>query len=308
MKKLWSMHYRPQTIEDFSFADDQIKSTIQEFIKTKSIPHLLLKGKPGRGKTSLAYLLKNELNVDDTDFLKFNASDDTSVEIVRGAIKNFISIFPVGEFKIVLLDEADRLSAHAFDALKNYMEEYADNARFILTCNNEHRIDEAIRSRCIQMDFTGMNSDELTIKCVKILKAEGIKIPSLDILDTYVQKCDGDCRILLNSLQKNSTTGILLPYTAADSHYEIKATAMIYMESGDWDAARSLLCGNLTDDDYLAMYRFVYENLNNLDKFKDLHKWKSGIKIIAEHLHRHNISADKEINFAACFIMLSEIK
>lgn len=308
MKKLWAMN-RPQTVDDFIFNDETSKETILEIIRTKNLPHLLLSGPRGTGKTSLAYLLKEQLNVDDMDFLKSNASDATSVNDVRGKIKNFISTIPIGEFKIVFLDEADRLSDEAFDALKNYIEEYSENARFIMTCNRKHKIPEEIRSsRLIEIDFTPLNADDLAICAVKTLKAHGIKIPELNIIDEYVTYSNGDCRSLLNLLQLNSSKGFLQKFSKADANYELKATAMVYLESGKWDDARKCLCDKLSDAEFLEMYRFLYDNLEHLDKFNLPTNWKRGIKIIAEYLYRHNFCSDKEINFAACMIELSDIK
>lgn len=307
MKKLWFRNYRPQTVDDFVFKDKKTKDLILDFIKDKSIPHLLLKGPAGVGKTSLALLLKNLLEVGDMDFYSSNASSENSINDIRGTVKNFISTVPMGDFKLVFFDEADRLTQEACDALKNFIQEYSENARFIFSTNHVHKIPSELRSRFVEIDFSQLNKDDLLERAAFVLQKEKIKVDSLDILEEYVDACKGDCRVLLNLLEVNSKSGKLNSLKNDDSNQDVKITAMVHVGNNDWDSARILLCANLIESEYIDMYRYFYENLKELDKFSNMEKWRKGIKVIAEYMYRHGFVADKEINFAACMVELAGI-
>ena len=140
MKQLWVEQYRPNTVDGYVFRDENQKKQIMTWIKEKSIPHLMLSGSPGIGKTTLAKMLLHEIGIEEFDILEINASRTNSVDDVRDKITNFVQMMPFGPFKVVLLDEADYLSPNAQAALRGVMEEYSETARFILTCNMPNRL------------------------------------------------------------------------------------------------------------------------------------------------------------------------
>ena len=148
MKELWVEKYRPKTIKEYVVRDEAQRQQITNWIKEKAIPHLLLSGAPGVGKTTLAKVLFNELEVSGYDILEINASRENSVDTVREKINNFVQIMPFGDYKYVLLDEADYMSPNGQAALRGVMETYHTSARFIITCNYPNRIIPALHSRC----------------------------------------------------------------------------------------------------------------------------------------------------------------
>ena len=181
MKELWVEKYRPNTVSGYVFRDDAQRNQVNTWIKEKTIPHLLFSGNAGIGKTTLAKLLFNELEIQDLDILEINASRTNSVDDVRDKIINFVQMIPFGDFKVVLLDEADYLSPNAQAALRGVMEEYHTTARFVLTCNYENRIIPAIHSRCQGFHIAKVDQTEFTARVATILITEGIT-PDLDIL------------------------------------------------------------------------------------------------------------------------------
>ena len=125
MKDLWVEKYRPKTLDEYVFRDNHQRNQVQQWVKDKTIPHLLFSGNAGIGKTTLAKVLFNELELNDLDILEINASRTNSVDDIRNTIINFVQMIPFGDFKIVLLDEADYLSPNAQAALRGVMEEYS---------------------------------------------------------------------------------------------------------------------------------------------------------------------------------------
>jgi replication factor C small subunit len=148
MNNLWVEKYRPNTLDGYVFRDTNQRQQIENWIREKTIPHLLFSGHAGIGKTTLAKILLNLLDTNDLDVLEINASRVNSVDDVRNKITNFVQMIPFGDFKVVLLDEADYLSHNAQAALRGLLEEYHTTARFILTCNYPNKIIPALHSRC----------------------------------------------------------------------------------------------------------------------------------------------------------------
>ena len=158
-RRLWFEKYRPKTLDEYVFHDDTQERIIRRMLADESIPHLLLSGVQGSGKTSLAQILIHELDVDPIDVLFINASSENSVDTMREKITSFISTFAMGNFKVIVLDEADYITLPGQAILRNMMESYADNARFILTCNYENKIIPQIKSRCQQFRFKAPDRD-----------------------------------------------------------------------------------------------------------------------------------------------------
>lgn len=304
MKELWVEKYRPKTIDGYVFRDDHQRKQIATWIKDKSIPHLLLSGTAGIGKTTLAKILINEIGIEDYDVLEINASRTNSVDDVRDKITNFVQMIPFGPFKVVLLDEADYLSPNAQAALRGVMEEYSQTSRFILTCNYPNRIIPAIHSRCQGFHVERTDQTEFTARVATILVEENIEF-DLDTLDLYVKVAYPDLRKCIQLVQQSSTEGKLESPNKGDAgEADWKFDMVELFKAGKIRDARILLCGKIRAEEIPDVYRWLYDNL---EVFGDEQKQESAIPIIKQGLVDHTLVMDPEINLAAVLIKLARL-
>lgn len=307
----WAIAHRPKFVKDFLFQDDTTKAFILQCIKDKSIPHLLLAGHHGTGKSSLVNVLKHELGIDDMDYLYINASFENSIDVIRTKVNSFVNTFAMSEFKLVYLDEADRLTPAAQDALKSMIEDYAENARFIFTCNKPNKIIPELKSRCQDIFFKTLDKDEVFTKAVDILEAEGVDLEQKGLgklIKKYRDATFPDFRKLLNALQQNTIDGVLMDAEVDESGAtEFNVAMLEMMENNQWGKIRAYMSENTPDDAWEDVYRFLYTYVGELPAFQNDLKQDEAIITIADHLYKHNFVADAEINFAACIIKLSRI-
>ena len=305
MQELWTEKYRPNTVENYVFRDQSQKEQVQGWINGKTIPHLLFSGAPGIGKTTLAKILINELQIDSYDVLEINASRENSVDVIRERISNFVATMPFGDLKIVLLDEADYISPNGQAALRGVMEQYATTARFILTCNYPNRVIPALHSRCQGFHIERIDQTEFTARVAEILIAEEVT-PDIDTLDTYVKATYPDLRKCINMVQMNSVSGQLLPpekSDAGESDWKLEMTELF--KAGQITKARKLVCSQARPEEIEDVYKWLYDNI---DLFGDEEKQESAILIIKQGLVDHTLVADPEINLAATMIRLARMK
>ncbi len=306
--KLWVEKYRPHDIKDYIFQDKSHQECVLEMIKNKSIPHILMSGSAGSGKSTLAFILIDAMELDATDVLILNASDENSVDVIRDKVTSFVSASPMGDFKIILLEEADYITQNGQGVMRRLMEEYSDSARFIITCNYLHKILPAIQSRfTVKFNFKSSDRDDITEYVAGVLVKENVKF-DLDTLDKYIDIGYPDIRSILGSLQQYSIKGVLQPPTNTESSStDYRFKLIDFIEQDNWQAARELVCKNVQREEYEDLYRFLYDNIGKSPKFKDLDKWGEGIIIVAEHLYKHPSYSDSEINAAAMFLSLGMI-
>ena len=305
MKELWVEKYRPKILKDFVVRDDAQRQQIASWIKEGAIPHLLLSGRPGIGKTTLAKILFNELNVSSYDILEINASRERGIDEVRDRVTSFIQIMPFGAFKYVLLDEADYITPIGQAALRGVMEEYHTTARFILTCNYPNRVIPALHSRCQGFHMETIDKNEFTARVAEILIAEKIE-PDLEILDTYVKAIYPDLRKCINMVQMNCRDGKLMPPTQGDAGQQDYRLKMVELfKIGKINEARKLVCSQARPEECEEIYRWLYDNLEIITKEEDLQD--KAVLIIKQGLVDHSFVADPEINLASVMIKLARL-
>lgn len=304
MKELWVEKYRPKTLEGYVFRDDHQREQVKTWVNQGSIPHLLFSGNAGIGKTTLAKILFNELDINDLDILEINASRTNSVEDVRDKIVNFVQMIPFGDFKVVLLDEADYLSPNAQAALRGVMEEYHTTARFILTCNYPNRIIPALHSRCQGFHIERVDVNEFTARVATILVEENVEF-SLDVLDTFVKATYPDLRKCINMVQMNSLKGSLhMPEKGDAGEADYKLEMVELFKKGKISEARKLVCGQARPEEMEEIFRWLYDNVTI---FGDESIQEKAILIIKQGLVDHTLVIDPEINLAATLIRLSHL-
>jgi len=252
-REIWIEKYRPETLDDV-YGQDDIVDRLRSYIAQDDLPHLLFSGPAGVGKTTCSTAIAREIYGDDWrgNFLELNASDQRGIDVVRDRIKNFArSSFGGFDYRIIFLDEADSLTDAAQSALRRTMEQFADNTRFILSCNYSSRIIDPIQSRCAVFRFSPLPDEAIAAQAREIAAAEGIEMTD-DGLDALVYAAGGDMRRAINTLQAAATTGEVVDdeavYTVTSTARPEEIESMVEAAiAGDFPRARSTLETLLVD-------------------------------------------------------------
>lgn len=294
MSELWVEKYRPKTLEDVVMSKDSL-DILKSFIETKTIPHLLFAGSAGLGKTTCAKILANQITDDPSDKLYINASDETSIDVIRGKVKSFCATASFGALKIVILDEFDGMSANAMGMLRNTLEEFSGHCRFIMTCNYLERVIDPIKSRCQVFDFSGTEKKYIGQKCVSILRNENIDFSEeKDNIPVLINKHYPDMRKIINSLQQFSTSGKFKYVENKSESKEAQDLLIKYVKEGDIKKIVKELLGSGVD--YQPLFSALF---NRVEEFgiTDPVKKIQAMTLIADRMDRHSRTIDPEINF-----------
>jgi replication factor C small subunit len=304
MKELWVEKYRPRAVDDYVWIDQDQKHMVETWIDQKYIPHLLLAGTAGSGKTTLAKVLERELGVDPAEFLHINASRDNGVDFLRNKINNFCSTMSMGPFKVVLLDEADYITPPAQGILRGMLEQYHEGVRFILTCNYPNKIIPALHSRLQTITFKTLDETDFTRRLATILVTEGVELDA-DTLSLYVKACYPDLRKAINTVQMRSTSGRLEAPKVEDTESDYKLAMVDLFRQGRIREARNLIIKQISLEEYEDMFRFMYRNLDLWGN--DVDTQDSALLLIRKGLVNHSMAADPEINLSATFVELERL-
>ena len=295
---LWVEKYRPKDLSTY-IGNEHLKEKVTRYLNESDVPHLLLYGKAGTGKTTLAKLIVNNI---DCDYLYINASDENSVDAVRFKIKAFASTIGFKEMKVIILDEADYLTPNAQAALRNVMETFSKHCRFIMTCNYVERIIDPIQSRCQSYKVVPPSKKDVALHMKLIFKAEMIQA-ELDDIALLVNAGYPDIRRVINSAQRQVVDGKLKIDTSSVIQNNYKLQLLEMLSSGSkLNDIRQLIADNSISD-YSELYRLLYDEVETYGKGKVA----ECILNIAEAQYQDVNVVDKEINFMSLIIRLIRI-
>ena len=293
---LWVEKYRPSTLDNY-IGNEHLRSKVKVYIESGDLPHLLLYGRAGTGKTTLAKLLVNNI---DCDYLYINASDENSVDVVREKVKNFASTLGFKEMKVIILDECDYITPNAQAALRNLMETFSKNCRFILTCNYVERIIDPIQSRCQSFQIIPPDRKEVAVHLNTILTKEGVKSDINDIV-TIVNGGFPDLRRVINAAQRQVVNGELVIDEGMSIQNDYKNQVLEILKTQDkknsFKNIRQLLADSKVTD-FSDLFRLLFDTVDD---------WGRGhvaecILILSQYQQSDAVVVDKEINIMAMFI------
>jgi len=299
---IWSENYRPQVIEDCVLPDN-IKTIFASYLKNNDIPNMLLTGKPGMGKTTIAKALCNQMNC---DVMVINGSDESGIDVLRNKIKTFASTISLsGGYKVVIIDEADYLNNNSTQpAMRNFMEEYSKNCRFILTANFKHKIIEPLISRLTVIEFQIPSSEKPVIakkiinRICYILDSEKVDYDK-KVISQIAVKYFPDFRKTISEIQKYSNQHGKIDVGLLSQIEEISVKdLMTFLKEKNFTAMRKWVSEHL-DNDPTWITRSVFDNL---EKYLEKGSIPQAIITLADYSYKGNFVADQELNMTAMFI------
>jgi DNA polymerase III delta prime subunit len=303
--ELWFVTHRPKTLDQYVWADAEMRRIVEGWLDHRALPHCLFSGHHGTGKTSLAFLLLDLLGVPQADRMYVNASRVRKVDELHDRMINFVSAWASPEndtdIKYIFLDEADRMSPTAQGMLRAEMENYPDT-RFILTCNEARKIIPPLHSRLQEIKFATLNKGQFIERAADVLDAEHIRY-DVETLMQYVTPLYPDLRKCIGTLQQNSRNGVLAsPSTQLEGTADYLPKVFSLFKAGHYGEARRLFIERADPDNYPDVMRQVYLNFDALGIPPALQD--RALVAVRDALVNHTLVADPEINMAALFAEL----
>ena len=301
---LWVEKYRPKLVGQCVLPDNTQK-VFSEIVEKGEIPNLLLTGSPGIGKTTIAKALCNQL---ECDWLMINGSDEgRMIDTLRTTITNFASTVSLsGGKKVLIIDEADYMNPESVQpAMRGSIEQFAQNCRFIFTCNFKNRIIPALHSRCSVVDFKIKKDDKplLAQKFLSIvtgiLDKESVKYKP-DVVAQLIMKYFPDFRRVLNELQKHAVGGTIDENILTQASEENLKELFIALKKKDFNTMRKWVAENI-DNDHVRLYRQIYDSLYSKFAKPSI---PQAVLTIAEYPYKAAFVADQEVNMVACLTEL----
>ena len=296
---LFTERFRPTDPKDY-IGNEVFKASLDQWIKQQDIPHILLYGPAGTGKTTAAKLIVANL---DCDHIYINCSDENGIETIREKVKSFASAATFRALKVVIMDEADFLTINAQAALRNVIETFSKTTRFIFTCNYVERIIDPLQSRTSVFEVLPPSKSEVAKRCISILDEETCNRATEDIVE-IVNKTYPDIRKTLNLLQScivYDPAGTFLQLNKDIVNQKQYTDQIIDLIKSNDDKAFNKIRQLIADSnirDYNELYRALFENLDSF------HNPVLGTIIIAESQYQSVMAPDKEITFMGCIANL----
>ena len=292
--------FRPQTLETF-VGSETLKTQLQKFIDQNDLVNMLFYGPAGCGKSTLAKLLVTNL---DCDYLMINASDERGIETIRDKVSGFASTASFKPLKVVILDEADFLTIQAQASLRNVIETFSRNTRFILTCNYVERIIDPLQSRCQTLKILPPSKSDVAKHVAWIMGEEEISF-ELEDLKAIVNQFYPDLRKCLNTIQL-STHGSRLTIdktVLVSSNYMVQVVKELKNPKPSWKSIRQIIA-NSGSQDFEELFRYLYDNASVYAEGSE------GMVAIYlnEYSYQANFRIDKEINLMGLIAKLIELK
>jgi DNA polymerase III delta prime subunit len=300
MNSNWELLYRPKTLDDVIFQDENQSAKFKSFITNDHLPNILLSGIRGTGKTSIIKALVKGFNISHGDYMSLNCSDK-NIDTLRNEANDFSMTMPMGKFKVLVLEEFNRLSKGAQDLLKKQMDDTGLSCKWLATCNNESLLTPEIKDRFQIFNFKAPDKEQVAVRMVHILDTEKINF-DIEHLLTYIDIGYPSIRKIIQLLEANSINGVLQNPKNATQIQDWKADLLPLLSKSDWRGARYLICSAASKEDYEEVYTFLYQNIDKVTENQD-----EAILIISEYLNNHGNVVDPEINMAAMFISLSKL-
>lgn len=300
---LWVERYRPRILEEY-IGNDFLKERIADFIEENDIPHLLFHGKAGTGKTTISKLIANTM---ECDYMIINASDENNVETVREKIKGFASTVGFKDKKVMILDEADYLTPNAQAILRNLMETFSQNCRFILTCNFIEKIIDPIQSRCQIFEVIPPSRKDIAVHVSNILKKEQITFDPKDLVP-IIDSSYPDIRRIINACQLGSTKKGELKIDKKDileSDYKVKVLDILKSDNNPRNKYKAIrqVVANSRAREFSDLYNLLYVRV---DEFAG-DNTSAVILLLSDGQYKDSLVIDKEITLIATIIQILEV-